>query len=139
MYDTRWPRPGPAMAAVGAVVGLLVGVALGLTSPASLQDAEAGVGPETSAKVTRTTLPAEFYTVVLGSFYNRDNASTKMRELRAQGVNDARVLRQSDYPSLATPYAVYSGLFQTSADAEAHLNELAQLGVTNSFWKHVTR
>ena len=138
MYDTRWPRPGPAMAAVGAVVGLLVGVALGLTSPASVGEAEAGVGPRTSARAT-TTLPEEFYTVVLGSFGNRENASSKARELRAQGVDDARVLRQSDYSSLGTEYAVYSGLFRTSADAEAHLEELAKLGVTNSFWKHVTR
>lgn len=127
------------MAAVGAVVGLLVGVAFGLTSPASVGEAEAGVGPGTSARATTTTLPEAFYTVVLGSFDDRENASAKARELRARGVEDARVLRQADYPSLNTSYAVYSGLFRTSADAEAHLDELAKLGVTNSFWKHVTR
>ena len=127
------------MAAVGAVVGLLVGVALGLTSPASVGEAEAGVGPGTSARATTTTLPEEFYTVVLGSFNDREFARTKAAELRNQGVDDARVLRQSDYPSLNTSYAVYSGLFRTSDDAQAHLEELAKLGITKSFWKHVTR
>ena len=41
MYDTRWPRPGPAMAAVAAVLGLVAGIVLGLSSPGTAPQAQA--------------------------------------------------------------------------------------------------
>ena len=66
MYDTRWPRPGPAMAAVAAL------------------------------------------------------------------------LDQEEW-EINTRWAVCSGQFRSREEAEAHRQELTSLGVTPSFWKHVTR
>jgi cell division septation protein DedD len=126
------------MAAVAAVVGLVAGILLGFSSGGPGSPAHAGAAPETSVRRTATTLPAEFHTVILGSFDDLANADSKMRQLREQGV-DAAVLKQADYPSLGTRYAVYSGRFETRRAAEAHMAELAQLGVTISYWKLVTR
>jgi SPOR domain len=137
MYDTRWPRPGPAMAVVAAGLGLVAGIALGLSSPGSAPRAQAAAPVETTVAPTTTTLPREFDTVVLGSFDERANAEARLREVRAMGVKDAAILDQTEY-ELGTAYAVYSGRFDTREQAEAHRQDLRGLGVTNSFWKHVT-
>jgi hypothetical protein len=139
MYETRWPRPGPAMAAACAVIGLLLGVALGLSSPAREPEAQARVSPERSTRRPATTLPDEFHTVILASTDQQTVADRTARRLRTEGVDDAAVLRQADYPSLGTRFAVFSGRFDSRDEADAHKLELAQLGITNSFSKHVTR
>ena len=128
MYDTRWPRPGPAMAAVAAVVGLVAGAILGLSSTGSTPQAQAVVPVETTVAATTTTLPEEFHTVVLGSYDNRANADARLREVRNQGVEDAGLLDQEEYV-LGTRWAVYSGVFPTEDEAEAHWQELGQLGI----------
>jgi hypothetical protein len=134
MYDTRWPRPGPAMAAVAAVLGLVAGIVLGLSSPGSQPRASAAAPPETTA--APTTLPARFYTVVLGSFDDRAYADERLRLVRRQGVRDARLLEKGRY-NLGTRWAVYSGLFRTESEAEAHEQELVQLGIAEHFVKTV--
>jgi SPOR domain len=136
MYDTRWPRPGPAMAAVAAVLGLAAGVVLGLSTPGSAPPARAGPPVATTAAPTTTTLPDEFYTVVLGSFEERVNADRRLQKVRSQGVRDARLLEKGRY-NLGTEWAVYSGLFATEPEAEAHEQELARLGVAEHFVKTV--
>lgn len=136
MYDTRWPRPGPAMAAVAAVLGLVAGVVLGLSSPGSPPPARAAAPVETTVAPTTTTLPDEFYTVVLGSFDDHGRADRRLRLVRRQGVRDARLLERGRY-NLGTEWAVYSGLFKTEPEAEAHEQELAQLGVAEHFVKPV--
>jgi SPOR domain len=128
MYDTRWPRPGPAMAAVAAVVGLVAGVIFGLSSTGAAPQAQANVPVETTLAATTTTLPEEFHTVVLGSYDERANADARLREVRNQGVEDADLLDQEEYV-LGTRWAVYSGVFPTEDDAEAHWQELGQLGI----------
>ena len=138
MYDTRWPRPGPAMAAVAVLIGLVAGIVLGLSSPGSPSPAQAAAPVETTVAPTTTTLPDDFYTVILGSYNEHPNAVAYVREVRGQGVRDAALLDQEDY-ALGTRWAVYSGIFKSREQAEAHLQVLAGLGVTNSFWKHVTR
>ena len=138
MYDTRWTRPGPAMAAVAAVLGLVAGVVLGLSSPGSAPRARAAAPVETTVAPTTTTLPDEFHTVILGSYNKRDNAVARLRKVREQGVKDAALLDQQEY-DLGTRWAVYSGLFRTEEQAEAHRQELLGLGVTPSYRKHVTR
>jgi SPOR domain len=138
MYDTRWPRPGPAMAAVAALLGLVAGVVLGLSSPGASPSARAAPPSETTVAPTTTTLPDDFHTVILGSYDIRANADARLREVRRQGVKDAALLDQQDY-NLGTRWAVYSGIFRTQEQAEAHRQELTGLGVTPSFWKHVTR
>jgi cell division septation protein DedD len=127
------------MAAVAAVVGLVAGILLGFSSGGPGSAARAGTSPETSVRRTATTLPAEFHTVILGSFDNLASADSSMRRLREQGVDDAAMLKQADYASLNTRYAVYSGRFGTRSAAEAHEAELEQLGITNSYPKFVTR
>ena len=138
MYDTRWPRPGPAMAAVAAVLGLVAGVVLGLLSPSSEPRAEASPPVETTVAPTTTTLPDEFDTVILGSYNDRANADARLQTVRDQGAKDAALLDQEQYV-LGTRWAVYSGQFGSRDEAEAHRQELTGLGVTPSFWKHVTR
>ena len=86
MYDTRWPRPGPAMAAVAAVLGLVAGAILGLSSPGTAPQAQASAAPETTMARSTTTLPEEFHTVILGSFQDRGRADARLRLVRAQGV-----------------------------------------------------
>ncbi len=79
------------MAAVAAVVGLVAGILLGFSSPGSGPAAQAGTAPETSTRRTATTLPAEFHTVILGSFNDLAHADSTMRQLRERGVDDAAV------------------------------------------------
>jgi hypothetical protein len=127
------------MAAVAAVVGLVAGVLLGFSSGGPGSPARAGAAPQTSIRRTVTTLPAEFHTVILGSFDDLARADSTMRRLREQGVDDAAVLKQADYSSLGTRYAVSSGRFQDRFAAEERRAELARLGVTKSYLKFVTR
>jgi hypothetical protein len=138
MYDTRWPRPGPAMAAVAAVLGLVAGIVLGLSSPGSQSRALAGTPVETTVAPTTTTLPESFHTVILGSFDERSYAQARLSQVRNQGVEDAGLLDQKAY-QLGTRWAVYSGVFETEAKAEAHREELAQLGITELYLKTVER
>jgi hypothetical protein len=138
MYDTRWPRPGPAMAAVAALLGLVAGIVLGLSFPTPEPQAEASPPVETTVAPTTTILPEDFDTVILGSYDERDNADRRLRQVRGQGASNAALLDQEEW-EINTPWAVYSGQFGSREEAEAHRQELAGLGVTPSFWKHVTR
>jgi len=138
MYDTRWPRPGPAMAAVAALLGLVAGAILGLSSPGTAPQAQASAPPETTVAPTTTTLPDEFHTVVLGSFNERPKADARLRLVREQGVKDASLLDNQQY-ELGTRWAVYSGVFRTEDEAEAHQEELRQLGITELYVKTVQR
>ena len=123
MYDTRWPRPGPAMAAVAAVLGLVAGAILGLSSPGAAPSAQASAPPETTVAPTTRTLPAEFHTVILGSFDDRARAQNRLGEVRRQGAGDAGLLDQERW-NLATRWAVYSGQFESQDKARAHELEL---------------
>ena len=138
MYDTRWPRPGPAMAAVAAVLGLVAGAILGLSSPGTAPQAQASAPPETTVAPTTTTLPDEFHTVILGSFDYRSKADARLRLVRRQGVKDARLIDNQQY-RLGTRWAVYSGVFRIEDEAKAHMQELSQLGITELFVKSVNR
>jgi cell division protein FtsN len=126
------------MAAVAAVLGLVAGVVLGLSSPGSAPQAEALAPVETTVAPTTTTLPEEFETVVLGSFDDRARADARLTLVRSQGAEDANLLDQEQY-EINTRWAVYSGLFQSEEEAEAHREQLRQLGITESFVKSVKR
>jgi hypothetical protein len=140
MYDTRWPRPGPALAAVAAVLGLVAGIVLGLSSPGSTPQAAARATTETTLAPRTTILPDDFHTVILGSYNNWANADARLREVRGMGVKDAGILDDTDY-DLSTAFAVYSGRYRTQEEARAHLQELAHYGIPpgGRFYKHVTR
>ena len=138
MYDTRWPRPGPAMAAVAAVLGFVAGAIFGFSSPTSAPRAQAGVPVETTVGPTTTTLPEEFHTVILGSYNERAGADARLGQVRNLGVEDAELLDQEQY-ELGTRWAVYSGLFPTEDEAEAHMEQLRQLGITECYVKSVKR
>jgi len=124
------------MAAVAAVLGLVAGIVLGLSSAGSPPRASAAAPTEATVAPTTTTLPDAFYTVVLGSFNDRAYADERLRLVRRQGARDARLLEKGRY-KLGTRWAVYSGLFTTEAEAEAHEQELAQLGIAEHFVKTV--
>ena len=128
------------MAAVAAVIGLVAGIVLGLSSPGSQPRASAAAPTGTTRARTTTTLPRHFYTVVLGSYNDRANANARLREVRGMGVRDAGILQQSEW-DLRTVYAVYSGRFDTQEKALAHREELAQYGIPEEgrFLKEVTR
>jgi SPOR domain len=138
MYDTRWPRPGPAMASAAAVLGLVAGAILGLSSPGSAPQAQARAPVETTVAPTTTSLPDEFETVVLGSFNERARADARLALVRRQGVKDAGLLDQEKY-QLGTRWAVYSGVFRSEDEAEAHMEQLRQLGITECYVKPVKR
>ena len=127
------------MAAVAAVLGLAAGVVLGLSSAGPPPTAQARAPLDTAAEpTTTTTLPDEFYTVILGSFNERAHADERLRRVRNQGVKDAGLLDRERY-ELGTRWAVYSGLFQSEDEAEAHMEQLAQLGVSERYVKPVRR
>jgi hypothetical protein len=140
MYDTRWPRPGPATAAVAAVLGLVAGAVLGLSSPGSAPRAEASAPVESTVAHPTTTLPERFHTVILGSYNEQANAEARLRQVRRLGVGDAAILTQAEY-QLRTAYAVYSGVYATQEEAKAHFQELAGYDIppTGRFYKEVTR
>jgi cell division septation protein DedD len=126
------------MAAVAAVLGLAAGVVLGLSSPGSAPSARAAPPTETTVAASTTTLPEAFWTVVLGSFNDRAFADARLRKVRGLGVKDAALLDQRDY-NLGTRWAVYSGLFRSEEEAQAHQQELAQLSIREHFVKTVKR
>ena len=127
------------MAAVAALLGLVAGTVLGLASPGSAPRAEARAPVETTvASTTTTTLPERFHTVVLGSFNTRSLADARLALVKGKGVKDADLLDQEQF-ELGVRWAVYSGLFQREEEAEAHMEELRQLGIDELFVKSVKR
>jgi hypothetical protein len=140
MYDTRWPRPGPAMAVVAAVLGLVAGAVLGLSSAGSPPRAQASPPVETTAGPTTTTPPERFHTVILGSYDARADADARLLEVRKLGIRDAGILDREQY-DLRTAYAVYSGQFGTPDEARAYLQELAGYGIPSEgrFYREVKR
>src|SRR5881396_4241276 len=126
MYDTRWPRPGPALAAVAALLGLVAGAVLGLSSPGSAPQAQARAPVETTVAQPTTTLPQRFDTVILGSYNERADADRRLQQVREQGAKDAALLDQEEW-RINTPWAVYSGQFESREEAEAHRQELTGL------------
>src|SRR6266516_514569 len=97
MDESRWPRPGPGMVVLLAVVGLIAGILAGLFNPAgSGQDPGQGLSQRRGGQSTTTqsqALPGRFYTVVLAPEH---------------------------YSSLNSGYwAIYSGVFKDDRDAAA--------------------
>ena len=132
MYDTRWPRPGPAMAAVAAVLGLVAGIVLGLSSTAP--QAQASPPVETTVAPTTTTLPEEFHTVILGSYDERDNADGACAGPEPGGG------RRPARPGGVRPRHQVGGLQRPVRDreeAEAHRQELSG-SASRRASKHVT-
>jgi hypothetical protein len=117
----------------------VAGVVLGFASPTPAP-AQAAPPVETTVAPTTTTLPADFHTVILGSYNDRGNAEARLRQVLGMGVKDAGIIDQAQY-DLSTAFAVYSGRYKNQYEARAHLQELAQYGIPPSgrFYKHVTR
>lgn len=131
MDENRWPRPGPGMVVIFAVVGLIVGILAGLFNPAgSGRDPGLGVSDRPSDESTTTqaaALPDRFYTVVLASVArsrDRSEAEARAEAFRAEGVADVGVLDPRDYRSLSNHWAVYSGVFESQRDAVDHRDQL---------------
>ncbi|HEX6678530.1 MAG TPA: hypothetical protein VF486_26370 [Actinomycetes bacterium] len=125
MYDTRWPRPGPAMLAVAVLFGLVVGGAFGLSSRKAGANANAGAQPPGAGETTSSTEPPQtFWTVIMSSPTSEAKRDRDEAAVRAKGVQDVWVASQDQYTPLRTPFAVCSGHFQTEAEAKARAQEL---------------
>lgn len=131
MDESRWPRPGPGMVAVFAVVGLIVGILAGLYNlGGSRRDPGLGVSERRSEAPTTQAdeLPGKFYTVVLASIARsreRSEVEARAEAFRGEGVEDVGVLDPARYSSLADGFwAVYSGVFDTRREAAGHRDEL---------------
>ena len=128
------------MAAVAAVLGLVAGAILGLSSPGSAPPAQARAPVEPTFAPTSTTIPEEFHTVVLGSYNDRARADARLVAVRTMGVEDAGILDNEQYV-LGTAFAVFSGRYETQEEARAHQQELAGYGIPerDRYYKKVTR
>jgi len=124
MYDTRWPRPGPALLVVSTIIGLIVGGILGISFPASSADQQAETTTTVTAPQTTAPAPANFFTVVLASPSSFKDAQARMARFRSQGIADVRILARTQYPALGRPFAVCAGVYQSSALATRRVQEL---------------
>jgi hypothetical protein len=125
-YDTHWPRPGPVMVLVAALAGLIGGIVLGLAVGAfSGPSSRANASPPTTAPAVSTTLPDRFYIVQIASVQTSlPRPDARVTQLRAQHIT-ADVLKSSDFNGLRNGFwVIYSGVFTTRPDAEAHRQEL---------------
>lgn len=143
MYENRWPRAGPGMVAVFALIGLIAGIVLGLFSPSGAQRSPEGDGSGQTTS-TAAALPDDFYTVILASIrvsQGRSAAEARAGDYRAAGLEDVRVLESSRYGSLTANYwVVYSGVFSTWQEAVDHREELraSHPDLCGCYAKHVT-
>jgi hypothetical protein len=146
MDEDRWPRPGPGMVAVFALIGLIGGILFGLFSPSGAQRPDQNVSDRTSEASSSTVaaLPDNFYTVILASIATsagRSVAQARADAYRNSGVDNVGVLDSSRYGSLTAHYwVVYSGVFPTWREAIDHRDEIrgAHPDLANCYAKQVT-
>src|SRR6266545_7519051 len=129
MDENRWPRAGPGMVAVFALLGLIGGILAGLFNPSGAQRSSDMAGRTTSTAPTAVSeLPDQFYTVIVASIgisRGRPAAEARASELRAVGIEDVGVLDPSRYRSLSADYwAVYSSVFSTWQQAVDHCDQI---------------
>jgi hypothetical protein len=129
MYDTRWPRPGPAMLAVAVLFGLVIGGVFGFTSGTSAGTGNGDGGVTGTTTPPTTTLPASFYTVVVASGNQRARLESRRTQLRQQGIPELQVIARSQVPELGTEYALISGVFTTAAKARQRESLLRGAGL----------
>ena len=129
MYDTRWPRPGPAMLAVAVLFGLVIGGVFGFTSGTSAGTGNGNGDATGTTATTATTLTASFYTVVVASGNQRASLESRRAELRRLGVPQLQVIAKSQFPELGREYALISGVFATAAEAKQRESFLRNQGL----------
>jgi SPOR domain len=129
MYDTRWPRPGPAMLAVAVLFGLVIGGVFGFTSGTSAGTGNGDGDVSETTAAPATTLPASFYTVVVASGNQRARLESRRTQLRQQGIPELQVIARSQVPELGTEYALISGVFTTAAKARQRESLLRGAGL----------
>ena len=117
-----------AATALGVVIGTVTAFVVGGTG--GERDARLARSPAATA----TTLPEEFYTVVLASIAaggegSQAAADQRARQLRDRGI-EVGLLNSSDYGSLKQGYlVVYSGRFRSEGAAQRHLEQLRAAGL----------
>jgi hypothetical protein len=146
MDENRWPRPGPGMVAVFALIGLIAGAVIGLFSPSGTQQGSQGgaaAGTTSPSSTTLTELPGNFYTVILASIPESRGlreAEARAATFRNAGVENVGVVASSRYGSLSDPYwVVYSGVFTSLEEAVGRRDEIekAHPGLCNCYAKQV--
>jgi hypothetical protein len=140
MYDTRWPRPGPAMLAVAVLLGLVVGGAFGLSNRKAGANASAGSQAPGAGGTTSTTEPRSFWTVIMASPTSEEQRDRNEAAVRAKGVKDVFVASRDRYAPLRTPFAICSGHFATEAQAAAWAQQMLPFKIAGPpFTKQLNR
>lgn len=77
------------------------------------------------------------YTAIIGSFTDEEDALDRQIEAAEKGL-DAGILWSSDYSSLKPEYwVVYSGVYETSTEAEARAARARELGYEDAYPRYV--
>jgi hypothetical protein len=129
MLTASSSRPTLAIVAAATLLGVVVGTTIAFLAGGT----GGGDGAKAVQPPTSTTLPEEFYTVVLASIADgpgaRADAERRAEQLREAGI-EAGLLDSSDYGSLNAGYmVVFSGRFATEAEAQRHLEQLKANGL----------
>src|SRR5262249_2942774 len=97
---------------------------------------------QSPSTLTAWTL-SDGYTVVLVSLPHANGRSRAEEEARlalAKGLTDVGVLDSNDFSGLASGYfVVFSGVFQTGAEADDHLAAADAAGFHSAYERHITR
>ena len=140
MYDTRWPRPGPAMLAVALLFGLLVGGVFGFSGGKAGANGSSGGASPAAGGTTTSGEPQTFWTVIMSSPTSEAKRDRDEAAVRAKDVGDVFVASREQYTPLATPFAVCSGQFQTEAEAKAWEERVKPFKIAgNPFTRKLTR
>jgi hypothetical protein len=141
MYDTRWPRPGPAMLVVALLLGLVIGGVFGFTSRSGAnQDGRDQTTTTTTRGATATSRPTSFWTVIMSSPDSEDQRDRDLAKAKENGVPDAFPVSSDQWEPVATDYAICSGTFTTEAQATAHAERMQELRYSgNPFPRRLTR
>jgi hypothetical protein len=130
MLTVRSSRPTLAIVAAAALLGVVAGTVIAFV----VGGTRGTVGSAAAPAATSTTLPEEFFTVVLasipvGAANSQADAERRAADLRGRGI-EAELLDSNRYGSLKPGYVVvYSGRFPSEGAAQRHLEQLVANGL----------
>jgi hypothetical protein len=140
MYDTRWPRPGPAMLAVAVLFGLVVGGAFGFSGRKAGANSPTDKQTPGAGETTTSSEPETFWTVIMASPTSEEQRDQDEAAVRAKGVQDVFVATPDRYTPIGTAFAICSGHFDTEAKAAVYERQMKPFKVAgNPFKRKLTR
>ena len=130
MLTARSSRPTVAIVAAATLLGVVAGTVIAFV----VGETRGTVAAPAAPAATSTTVPEEFFTVVLASIPaggagSQAAATQRADALRARGI-DVGLLDSSEYGSLKPGYVVvYSGRYPSERAAQRHLEQLVANGL----------